>query len=155
MRLHMDSLETKSSRSALRKALNELPKELTDTYDDALKRISPDHKELAYQIFSWLVHALRPLTEADLQYALAVQEGMTELDEDDLPDGKFILSICAGLVILQHDDTQLSSEDSDSKQVTVLGLVRQLLTFSLSAMICPTNIYISRLYNSGILFAQS
>ena len=59
--------------------------------------------------------------EADLQYALAVQEGMTELD------GKFILSICAGLVILQHDDTQLSSEDSDSKQVTVLGLVCQLL----------------------------
>ncbi|KAF8878108.1 hypothetical protein BD779DRAFT_1425842, partial [Infundibulicybe gibba] len=83
-RLHMNSLETKLRVRDLRRALDELPNTLDDTYDEAMSRIGNDHKALAYQIISWLIHAAQPMTIRDLQYALAVEDGMTALDVDDL-----------------------------------------------------------------------
>ncbi|KAF8874892.1 hypothetical protein BD779DRAFT_1450513 [Infundibulicybe gibba] len=72
-RLHMNSLETRVGRvTDLRLALANLPRHLETTYDETLGRINDEDKSLAYQIFSWLIHAARPMTMHDLQYALAV-----------------------------------------------------------------------------------
>jgi hypothetical protein len=121
----MDSLETQFTRKALRRTLNELPKELKTTYDEAIKRISPNDKEVAFQIFSWLVRAKQPLRLVDLQYALAVaeavDEGKTEIDDDDLPRESFI-SRFAGLVVLQP-----STQNHGNRQIVVL--VREFFTF--------------------------
>jgi hypothetical protein len=136
----MDSLETQSTRNALRRTLKTLPKELKTTYDEALKRISPNDKEIAYQIFSWLVRAKRPLRLVDLQYALAAKEGMTEIDDDDLPREPFI-SRFAGLVVLQP-----SAHNHGNKQI--IGLVREFLTFHIDHE--SFYLYISRLYGPGI-----
>jgi hypothetical protein len=119
-KLHMDSLAAKSNRNAILRALNELPDGLNDTYDHAMERIKDEHKELAYQVFSWIAHSYAPLTLADLQYALAVQEGMTSLDSDDLDDDLFITSICAGLV-------EVYQASKSQKYKDVVGLVRMSL----------------------------
>lgn len=102
-RFHMDTLVTKTKRKDVRKALESLPPELDGTYDQTIERIrgqGKDYSELAMQVLLWISSALRPLSPVELQYAIAIQPGMTELDDEDLDEQDLMVSVCAGLVIL-------------------------------------------------------
>lgn len=102
----MDSLADKSNRNAIRRAINELPDGFDGTYRDAMERIdrqSTNRRVMAYRVLSWISHAFRPLSLVELQYALAVKEDTTELNEDDLDDEEFLTSVCAGLVIVSGE----------------------------------------------------
>ncbi|KAF8873311.1 hypothetical protein BD779DRAFT_1451983 [Infundibulicybe gibba] len=120
-RLHMNSLETKLRITDLRRALDELPNTLDATYDEAMSRISNDNEALAHRVISWLIHAAQPMTIRDLQYALAVEDGMTAIDDDDLHDEAALTSVCVGLVVLRED----AGHRTSSK---VVGLVRKSFT---------------------------
>jgi Ankyrin repeats (3 copies)/Ankyrin repeats (many copies) len=102
----MDSLAKKHNRRDIRKALENLPKELDDTYDEAMQRIwSQDEGDakLAEQVLSWISYAFRPLTIIELQHALAVEPGSEDIDEDALPDEDILVSVCAGLVTIDQE----------------------------------------------------
>ena len=104
-RLHMDSLVAKLSTAAARKALLNLPKEVNGTYDEAFTRIerqSEEERDLAKQILTWVTLAVRPLSTIELQHALAVVPGVAEFDTDDIVDVEILLSVCAGLVVLEE-----------------------------------------------------
>jgi hypothetical protein len=45
----------------------------------------------------------RPLTTLELQYALAVEMGTSELDEDNCPQVEDMVSVCAGLVTVDEE----------------------------------------------------
>ena len=108
--LHMDSLADESSRNAILRALERLPEGFEGTYDDAMERInqqSPKRKHMAYRLLSWISYAFRPLSLLELRYALAVREGMTKMDEDDLDDEEFLISVCAGLVTVSEGSLQV------------------------------------------------
>ena len=62
----------------------------------------PDHKRLAHKALAWVSYAFRSLSLKELQHALAVEPGDTDLDEDLLLDGQSITSLCAGLVIVDQ-----------------------------------------------------
>ena len=106
--LHMDSLLSKSTPGAIRLALQNLPrgiKGLDTMYEQAMKRIDgqeEDFRELAKQVLSWVTHAKRPLTTVELQHALAVRDGAVELDEDFVPEVEDLVSVCAGLIIVDE-----------------------------------------------------
>lgn len=103
--LHMDSLVSKTNRREVRRALANLPKEVDQTYDEAMRRIEAqidDDRELATRVLSWLAYTLRPLSVRELQYALAVQPGMTEMDFDSIEDDDLLTSVCAGLVVIDE-----------------------------------------------------
>ncbi|KAI9774757.1 MAG: hypothetical protein M1839_001624 [Geoglossum umbratile] len=103
--LHMDSLATKATRKDVRKALETLPKELYDTYNEAMQRIDSqnnDYRQLAKRVLFWISFALRPLTLKELQHALAVEPDESELDQDNIPDEELLASVCAGLVTIDH-----------------------------------------------------
>jgi hypothetical protein len=107
-RLHMDSLVTKATRKAVREALKTLPKELESTYDEAMQRIrsqNDDDKQLAERVLCWISFAFRSLTLNELQHALAVELGESELDEENIPDEELLTSLCAGLVIIDRQAT--------------------------------------------------
>jgi hypothetical protein len=102
----MNMLATKISVREVRKALQNLPKDTDDLYDETMKRVeeqSEDPRKLAYQALSWIVHANRPLTLKELQHALAVSSDleMTELGSDSLVDENILTSVCAGLIIVE------------------------------------------------------
>jgi hypothetical protein len=59
--------------------------------------------ELAKKVLSWITYARRPLTTAELCCALAVEPNEAELDPDNLPDLDDLLSVCAGLVIVDWE----------------------------------------------------
>ena len=71
-----------------------------------MKRIEgqvKDSCELAKQVLSWITCAKRPLTTLELQHALAVEVGESALDEENLPEIKDMVSVCAGLVTVDEE----------------------------------------------------
>ncbi|KAJ7071594.1 ankyrin repeat-containing domain protein [Mycena amicta] len=103
-RLQIESLATKTSIKALREALQNLPKDLTKTYDEVMGRINEqndDDKKLALAALSWVANAKRLLTVAELREALAVEPGAKSLDPDNYSDIGIILSACAGLLVVE------------------------------------------------------
>ncbi|RAL65362.1 hypothetical protein DID88_000930 [Monilinia fructigena] len=108
--LHIEAIASELKISRVRKALNSLPEILDKTYDDALKRIAEgqdaNRKSLAMNILMWLSCAKRPLTVCELQHAMAITEldpDENELDEDDFYDQDLLLTVCAGLVVIEPD----------------------------------------------------
>jgi hypothetical protein len=107
----MDNLNGQSTLKSLGQTLEKLPDGFKDTYDNALARIdmqSEKCRNLAYQVLSWVSHAFRPLLFAELQYAVAIHKDMTRMDEEDLNDENFLLSVCGGLVIMTQELKQVA-----------------------------------------------
>lgn len=107
-RLHVESLASAAALSIkhVRKKLQTLPTTLLGTYDEAMRRIEaqePDHKEIALKTLAWVSYAFRSLSLGELQHALVVEPGHTELDEELLMDGHSITALCAGLVIVEPE----------------------------------------------------
>ena len=83
-----------------------MPPDLGDTMEAVIARIQklPSSKaKLGMEVLMWLHLAYRPLQLAELQHALSVEAGQTELDPDDIPSQKVILDSCLGLVILDEE----------------------------------------------------
>ncbi|KAF8132702.1 ankyrin repeat-containing domain protein [Mycena galopus ATCC 62051] len=103
VKLHIDSLSTKNTISRVREALNALPEGLYRSYDIAMQRIDAQNKEdrrTAHLTIIWVANAKRPLTIKELQVALAIEPDMQQVNEENLMDIDIILSVCAGLVIV-------------------------------------------------------
>jgi len=102
----MDALSQKHTPKAVRTALQNLPEKLDRTYDGAMERIRSQNKEdvdLAQHVLSWITFALRPLTVAEMRHAISVQPDQTSMDEDDLIDEEILVSVCAGLVVIDQE----------------------------------------------------
>ncbi|KAH8653954.1 hypothetical protein BGZ60DRAFT_386686, partial [Tricladium varicosporioides] len=102
--LHFESVSTKMTLKKIKDVLKNLPigpKAYDYAYEEAIKRIlshDTDSKELAKQVLSWITSAKRPLATSELQHALGVEIGESQLDEENLPEVEDIVSVCAGLV---------------------------------------------------------
>jgi ankyrin repeat protein len=100
---------SKPTPGDLKIALNNLPRGkqgLDNTYEQAMERIQgqeADFQKLASQVLSWVVHARRPLSSRELQHALGTRIGMSELDDDFLPEPEDLVSVCAGLVTIDEE----------------------------------------------------
>lgn len=93
----------------IRRALENLPNGLNaldKSYHNAMERIQGQKagfQKVAKQVLSWIVCAKRPLTTLELQHALAVEVGDSELGEDNLQEIEEIVSVCAGLVTVDEE----------------------------------------------------
>jgi ankyrin repeat protein len=95
----------------VRNALKALPagsEAYSHAYHDAMQRIEgqvSDHAELAKEVLSWITCAKRPFTAIELQHALAVEADIdsAELDEENLPLIEVMVSVCAGLVVIDEE----------------------------------------------------
>jgi hypothetical protein len=79
---------------------------LNAAYNEAIQRIDGQldgDKERAKKVLSWITYARRPLTTTELCCALAVERGETELDPESIPDVEDLLSVCAGLVVVDRE----------------------------------------------------
>lgn len=108
--LQMDSVVKKNNRRDIRKSLANLPTALYDTYDEAMRRIWGQGEEdikLAERLLSWITHAYRPLKLAEIQHALAVEKGDSNLDKDGIPEEDIMVSACAGLVTVDQESNTI------------------------------------------------
>jgi hypothetical protein len=100
--LHLESLTGKRAPKAVRAALKNLAtgtRAYDHAYEDTMGRINgqvKDQEELAKQVLSWITCARRPLATWEVQHALAVEIGESQLHEENLPEVEDIVSVCAG-----------------------------------------------------------
>lgn len=82
---------------------------LDSAYNAAMQRIENQASrdiDLARLILSWIACSKRPLTSLELRHAAAVDIKTESLEEEDLADVDDLVSVCAGLVIVdQESDT--------------------------------------------------
>jgi ankyrin repeat protein len=101
----LDKRKPKEVKSTLAK-LKKGAAALNSAYGGALQRIEGQLEndcKLAKDILSWITLAKRPLTTAELCCALAVEPGEAELDPENKPDVDDIVSVCAGLVVVDQE----------------------------------------------------
>jgi len=94
--------KVKSTLATLRKGADALD----HAYGEALERIEHQqagHASLAKHVLTWITFAKRPLTTAEICCALAIEPGDAELDPENKPDVDEIVSVCAGLVVVDQD----------------------------------------------------
>ena len=75
-------------------------------YQDAMERINGQLKgqeELAKQVLLWITFVERPLAIEELQHAIAVVVGESQLDELNISDIEDMISVCAGLVTVDEE----------------------------------------------------
>ncbi|KAL9483571.1 hypothetical protein ACSS6W_002360 [Trichoderma asperelloides] len=117
--LYLDSLKDKTSVTEIKTALEQFKKQsqlelgedekrdiLEKAYKQAMDRINsqmPGFQRLGKKVLSWITCAKRQLTTSELQHALAVKTGSTELDRDNLPVVEDMVSACAGLVTVDKE----------------------------------------------------
>jgi hypothetical protein len=116
--LYLTLLDDKPTPKAVRNALKRFQKQaeesdddkelgiLTQAYQQTMERVTGQKKGfrlLAEKVLSWITCAKRPLTTSELQHALAVEAGESELDEDNLPYIDNMIAVCYGLVTVEEE----------------------------------------------------
>ena len=103
-------LETLRRRmpSSIRRALNELPTTLDETYERALQEIPKEKRQLAHRLFQCLVVAFRPLRVEELAELFAIEFGPhtgPNLKEGWRPENPedAVLSACSTLIAVVED----------------------------------------------------
>jgi ankyrin repeat protein len=75
---------------------------LSEMYQSTLDRIVASDaasSELAQRMLTWLCYARRPLSEAELQHAIATEVDDEEFDPDGITPGELLRASCLGIVI--------------------------------------------------------
>lgn len=101
--LHIEALTREPTIGHVESALQGLPRELDETYKQAVTRIQSQGGNvsvLAENILCWVIHARRVLSIGEIRHALAIQLGKLELDDKFIPSAEMIGSVCAGLVTI-------------------------------------------------------
>ncbi|RYP19461.1 hypothetical protein DL767_009642 [Monosporascus sp. MG133] len=107
-RLHTDSLLDKRTAKDVKSTLAKLSKgsaALHDAYNEAIQRIEGQlsrDSERAKKVLSWITYAQRPLNTTEICCALAVELEDEELDPENVPDIEDLVSLCAGLVVVDE-----------------------------------------------------
>jgi ankyrin repeat protein len=100
----------------VRRTLDELPKDLPETYDRILRNIDRSRAAMvAKEILRWLVHAQRQLTTSELLEVTGfpIQEGPRFDKEAVLGDLDDILRICSSLVSVTTSEGETGSQSND------------------------------------------
>ncbi|KAL1877363.1 hypothetical protein VTK73DRAFT_8658 [Phialemonium thermophilum] len=104
----MDTVCEQGTLHHVKQALHQLPKSVTTAFKasvEQIKRMAGVRNKrsgylLARHVLTWVTHARRPLTVDQLRHSYAVQVDDTYFSADCLPDELDLLSVCAGLVVV-------------------------------------------------------
>ncbi|KAF4495093.1 Ankyrin repeat domain containing protein 50 [Fusarium agapanthi] len=102
-RLIMDHITSLLTIKDIRKALISLPANYDEAYLSTFDRIvkqTPSLRDLALKSLNFISYVKEPLRMVELQHALTTEEGMMEVDPEDLQPSKAIISSCLGLLVV-------------------------------------------------------
>ncbi|KAK5991306.1 Ankyrin repeat and KH domain-containing protein mask [Cladobotryum mycophilum] len=102
--LQIEALCTSRTDRAIRKALADLPKDLSEIFGRILKRSGEGGKDWQKKILEILIAACEPLTAEQLAEALSVVPGDTIWDPDQqLNDISAVLAFCGSLIYIDEE----------------------------------------------------
>jgi len=78
---------------------------LGDAYDETIRRIKAqegDKERLGIAALMWISHSERPLKADEICHALAVEVGSADINIDNVPSIRTVLSCCQGLAVVDE-----------------------------------------------------
>ncbi|KAI0165473.1 hypothetical protein GGR52DRAFT_575564 [Hypoxylon sp. FL1284] len=106
----IEALSQLRTVKAIRRSLEELPRDLHETYDRILARISRVDRDLARRVLLWVSFAVTPLTLEEIRSAIAIEPELDHLDDECLLRSQYeIPSLVGGLVhVTDHGHVMLA-----------------------------------------------
>ena len=107
--IHINLLASQRTLAKIRRCLRELPTDIDETYDLALKRVleqDQESRKLALDTFTWVLHSSGKLSLLELQHALAVDLSMDRFDPENIPPEVMIRDACSGLIVITRDNVR-------------------------------------------------
>ena len=104
--LNIDAILGEVTIGLRRKKLEEMARGngLSDAYTETLTRLKGqkgNKSVLGLKVLKWVLYSERPLRAEELCHALAVEMGSTDLDSNNIPVLRTLLSSCLGLVTVE------------------------------------------------------
>ncbi|KAL4874804.1 hypothetical protein BJY04DRAFT_211775 [Aspergillus karnatakaensis] len=90
----------------IRQKLDDLPKDLEETYNHCLRRIDPSDSRIV-NVLKWVSFASRPLLLGELSEATVLRVEDHKWDPGRIPNSNFVVSCCANLVVEDPVDTSV------------------------------------------------
>ncbi|KAM0083202.1 hypothetical protein ACKRZS_004614 [Fusarium odoratissimum] len=118
-RLIMDHITSLLTIKDIRKALISLPAHYDEAYLSTFDRIvkqAPGLRDLALKSLNFISYVKEPLRMVELQHALATEEGMLEIDPEDLQTSKAIISSCLGLLVVSGPEKSVEFVHSTARK---------------------------------------
>ena len=88
----------------IQSALANLPKDLNETYNRCLSRISGKQSRFAQKVLPWVCVAVNPFTASQLIEALSIDPVTGCINQDNMPSAKEVLKSCSNLIIRDGND---------------------------------------------------
>lgn len=88
----------------IRRAMENLPKDLHETYHRCLSRIDNSQSPVAHKVLAWVCVAAKPFKSRQLLEALAIDPLNGSLERDNIPLILDVLRSCSNLVIRDEND---------------------------------------------------
>jgi hypothetical protein len=108
----LNALKTCRRESTLMERLDQLPKDLDETYDRILQNIMDEDADEAFAALQWLAYSERPLYLDELAEAIVIQPNKYSPESRDrLLDPYEVLHICSSLIVLDNEDIQEREEE--------------------------------------------
>lgn len=107
--LQIDAIWDCATDREIRHALEDLPKDLNETYYRCASRIK---KPLGPRILSYICATLSPFQIAELQEFLAIDPTTGRILRDNIPQERSMIQSCAGLATRTEDDLVLPTHHS-------------------------------------------
>lgn len=108
--LTIDSIKKERTPKKMKTAAKNVPKDLFGAYVEALMRVirkETSIRDLALKALLWAANSKKPLSEAQLLEALAIEPGMTSISDDEKLDGAQLTTDCADLLVLRDGNYAL------------------------------------------------
>ncbi|KAK7972222.1 hypothetical protein PG988_006356 [Apiospora saccharicola] len=103
--LSIKIIEMETSDRTKLAAAQHQPRGLERLYIATLERVlaqPTSRRDLAWKALLSVTYSREPLSKKEMVHALSFQDGMAELDSDDLVDENMITSSCGGLLVESH-----------------------------------------------------
>ncbi|GES65301.1 ankyrin repeat protein [Aspergillus terreus] len=103
--LLFESLLHKTTLKSFKGALGDLPGAIDAAYQQVEQRLqkqNSDHCSLARVALDWVTYTNKAITVSELRTAVSLDISGGILDEEDLPDIDTIVSVCCGLIEVNH-----------------------------------------------------
>ncbi|THX46709.1 Pfs, NACHT and ankyrin domain protein [Aureobasidium pullulans] len=127
----LDALQQCLDQLGLEEELENLPRDLYETYDRILKSIPEKYRRMATTILQLLTHSDRPLRLSEIVDAIAVQPNRSPSFQTRyrMPFPRDVLRVCSSLVVLVHvadydelDGMDRNTETGDGEKALELRL---------------------------------
>ncbi|KAE9367461.1 hypothetical protein N431DRAFT_348615, partial [Stipitochalara longipes BDJ] len=123
VKFQLDDLCRAETDSSIRQVLQNLPRDLGETYDRLLARIDiPEQRKYIQRMFAWIICAKRPLEVDELREAIAFTIEDDHFDPAKIPnDLKRLARACGNLIVIDDEDNNVQIAHYTVEQYLVTG----------------------------------